>query len=147
MEYRFGLCHEALGKTDRAIAAYRKAISTSNAPPLTMACELGAARCLLQRNEPAQARLLLDPFFSTKLASRSCPRRSSATRASWRPLPGPAKLMTPRTDRLVDDNAISFAAVPLQISFYLDIVGTNAKSKDAADGDKKNTPLSVRRPH
>ena len=144
VDYRFGLCHEALGQTDRAIAAYRKAISTSAAPALTFATHLAMARCLLQRNEPGQARRLLFPFLFDESRHQNVPEAFVVDARYLTALAWARQSLAPATDRIVDDNPVSFFAVPLEIPFYLDEVGLTAKKGGAAAVAKKPLPLAVK---
>jgi tetratricopeptide (TPR) repeat protein len=128
--YRIGLCNEALGQLDKAQAAYRKTIGAAPTPALTFAAHLGTARCLLRDHHPVDARRLLSPFLLDETRQQNVPAPMIATMRYLIALAFAEETLHPATPRITDDGFDSVNIVSLEIPFFLDEIGTPAKSRD-----------------
>jgi tetratricopeptide (TPR) repeat protein len=142
VDYRFGLCLEALGQPERAIAAYRKAVSASSAPALACACNLGMARCFLQQNQPTQVRRLLYPVVLDETWQQKAPAPFSLDACYLIALAMARQTHKPAPARVTYAGPVSFVAVPLEIPFYLDDLGFSALVHGTKAPDTQ-TPLVV----
>jgi tetratricopeptide (TPR) repeat protein len=145
VDYRVGLCHEALGQMDRAIAAYRKAISTVSSPALTCACHMGMARCLIRQNQPADARRLLYPFLFDEIRQQQVPALFVYDMRYLAALAMARQGLNPAPAALADDSAVSCFSVPLEIPFHLEDLGLAALAQEHKGPVKKAPQLVVRK--
>src|SRR5207248_2125556 len=114
--YRLGLCHEVVGHAEQAITSYREAIGASSSPPLTFACHLGMARCLLRQDHPAEARQLLSPFLLDEARQEAAPD-VFVTDAYYLVA---LSLAHRSASRSAPDDPISYASLPLETPMHLD---------------------------
>jgi tetratricopeptide (TPR) repeat protein len=129
VDYRLGLCLESLGKIDSAVGAYRRAITAGENPNLIFASHLGMARCLLRRNQPAEARRLLYPFvLDEKRRSGSFPPLVSDARYLIA-LAFVREGMNSEPELVTEDRPVAYTVAALYFPFYLEETSSRGQEK------------------
>jgi tetratricopeptide (TPR) repeat protein len=145
VDYRVGLCNESLGQTDKALAAYRKSISAARTPALLLACQLGMARCLLQKNNPLEARRLLYPVMLDSAKQRGI---SGVLLSEARYLIGLSlarETHPAASERLSLDRFATFADAAFEPPFYLDEIVLAADVSKQAPKAAAPAPIVVQK--
>ena len=145
IHFRLGLCNEAAGKLDDAIASYRSAISASPSPSLTVACHLGMARCLLCQGSPIEARRVLYPFLLDERRHQNLPEAFVNDACYLAALSLAHERVDFASKQLAQDSPISFASVPLQTRSYLDEIALEVPARVESSGVTIPVPLAVRK--
>jgi tetratricopeptide (TPR) repeat protein len=143
--YRIGLCNESLGQLDNAHAAYRKAISQTAAPALTVAAHLGVARCLVRGQHPAEARQLLYPFVLDEARQQGVPAPLLTGMRYLIALAFAQETLHTATPRLDNERLLSYTSVSLEMPFYLDEISTSAKTREEKMVETLAPPLSLQK--
>ena len=130
IDYRIGLCHQALGKQGKAIAAFRKALSGNSTPPLQFACHLALARSLFAQNEPAEARRLLTPFLLDDARLAGTPPQFRADAKYLVALSHCRETARDPGKALTDDAPVSSSVIPLDAPLYLEDLAPLPPSKE-----------------
>ncbi len=139
--YRYALCHESIGQFDKAIGAYRTAISGSSSPALSFVCHLGLARCLFRQGQFADARRVLYPFLFDESRQRDLPRTFAADARYLVALALSREAMAPKVEKTAGEGPISVSTIGLEIPYYLDELGSEKgkvgeAEKGKAEGEK-----------
>lgn len=137
IHYRVGLCNESLLKTDLAIAAYRRAIGGTPSATLSLAANLGIARCLLRMNEAAAMRQLLTPFLLDESRHEGLPTAFVAEARYLAALSLTRQTSYSYPPRVMDDDPVPASLTPLDLPLYLDEIAAGSK---VAPEEVKETP-------
>ncbi len=120
VHYRLGLCFESLGQSDKAIASYRKAIGVTSSHPLTVACQLRVASCLMRSQNHIDARKLLSALLLDESIHDKVPSSLVSDAKYLFALSLSRQAFAEVTNRATQEQIAPFTDVAIEIPFYLD---------------------------
>lgn len=144
LQYRIGLCHESLGQTEQAMAAYRNAMGTTSARPLAVACRARVAACLFKRQQPSDARRLLAGLLLDESTQYAIPRELLAEARHLYALSLSQHSATTQGSEKKRNAFVSFAEMATEVPHYLDEIPSVPKVNEALLFGPPMPPILVR---
>ncbi len=144
LQYRAGLCREALAQTAQAIASYRIALTSADGPRVANASRLGLARCMLKEGKSSDVRHVLHPILMDEELQAKFPRAFLVEARYLVALAYSQEARQKNEARLPLDEIVAISPTAIKTSFYLDeLADPKAAAAKKVEAESKDDAIAM----